>query len=75
VVVLGVVVVVVVCYVVTAFRGRTKWLRVLIFNCVYVVKKLVQMFGYTCIASYFFWMFQACIVCFMALQEKFGALC
>jgi hypothetical protein len=38
---------------VTAFRGRTKWLRNLGLNCVYVVSKSELMFGSTCTSLYF----------------------
>jgi hypothetical protein len=42
-----------VCYVVIDLWGRTKWLWILVFNCVYVVNKVVLMFVCTCISSYF----------------------
>jgi hypothetical protein len=38
-----------VCYVITLFWERTKWLWILIFNCMYVVSELGVIFGYNCI--------------------------
>jgi hypothetical protein len=56
--------VVVICYVVTAFGGEKKRVSIFIFKYVYVINILVHIFGYTCIFSYFLWMFPAGIFMF-----------
>jgi hypothetical protein len=63
--------VVVVCYVATAFRGRTKWMWILIFNRGNVVSKLVQMPGYTCVSLYIL-LDVSRILCFAVLGRGGG---
>jgi hypothetical protein len=57
----------VVCCVVTAFYGRSKWLCILVFNCVYVVNKLALLPSYflldaSCSYLTFLWRCGRCLV-------------
>jgi hypothetical protein len=63
------------CYAVTSFRGRNMSLLVFVFNYVYAVNKLVLIFEYTYISSYYLLDVLARIVRFMASWRMFGVLC